>query len=147
MFLNFLARIEELPDGYFIQLVNDLMNNFALTSSDTSNLKESEYIRIYSQLYERFGKKIRLSQGWKEERWDWETPSISESEAIEQAAQMVDRFHRMYCRSIRLLQGLRKNSPQVTINNPQQVNMGEQVNIATDGGQQINVKADSNNQR
>ncbi|HEX8565180.1 MAG TPA: hypothetical protein VF648_05885 [Pyrinomonadaceae bacterium] len=81
----------------------------------------------------------RNPRAWKEEKWHWEIPTIRESEALDQAAQMIDRFHKMYCRSIRLLQSLRKSCPQVTINNPQQVNMGEQVNIASDGAQQMNI--------
>ena len=50
---------------------------------------------------------------------------------------MADRWQRMYFRAIRSLRDWRRYTPQVTINNP------NQVNIATDGGQQINV---SNNE-
>jgi hypothetical protein len=51
--------------------------------------------------------------------------------AIEHAAQMADRWNRIYLRTLRNLRDLRRYS--VTINNPQQ------VNIAADGGQQVNV--------
>jgi hypothetical protein len=46
---------------------------------------------------------------------------------------MADRWQTMYFRAIRNLRDWRRYTPQVTINNPQQ------VNIASDGGQQINV--------
>jgi hypothetical protein len=80
---------------------------------------------------------------WKErnrlaspKQWDngfWDIPTVSEQAAIEHAAQMADRWQRMYFRAIRNLRDWRRYTPQVTINNPQQ------VNIATDGGQQINL--------
>lgn len=80
---------------------------------------------------------------WKEwkkagnqKQWDdgfWDIPTVSEQSAIEHAAQMADRWQRMYFRAIRSLRDWRRYTPQVTINNPQQ------VNIAADGGQQINV--------
>ena len=68
---------------------------------------------------------------WSEGHWD--VPTVSEKESIEHAAQMADRWQRMYFRAIRNLRDWRRYTPQVTINNPQQ------VNIANDGGQQINV--------
>jgi hypothetical protein len=64
-------------------------------------------------------------------------PFVTEQAAVEHAAQMADRWQRMYFRAIRSLRDWRRYTPQVTINNP------NQVNIANDGGQQINV-ADAN---
>ena len=46
--------------------------------------------------------------------------------------QTADRWHRIYMRTLRNLRDLRRYSVPVTINNPQQ------VNIAAEGGQQIN---------
>lgn len=63
----------------------------------------------------------------------WDVPMVTEKEAVEHAAQMADRWQRMYLRAIRSLRDWRRYTPQLTINNPQQ------VNIANDGGQQINV--------
>ena len=63
----------------------------------------------------------------------WYRPFVSEQSAIEHAAQMADRWNRIYMRTLRNLRDLRRYSVPVTINNPQQ------VNIATDGGQQVNV--------
>ena len=47
--------------------------------------------------------------------------------------QMADRYNRLFLRSLRQLRDLRRYRVPVTINNPQQ------VNIAADGGQQLNV--------
>jgi hypothetical protein len=66
----------------------------------------------------------------------WHIPLVSEQAAAEHAAQMVDRWNRIYMRTLRNLRDLRRYSVPVTINNPQQ------VNIAADGGQQMNVKSD-----
>lgn len=62
----------------------------------------------------------------------WMPPTLSEKAATEHAVQMADRFNRIFMRTLRQLRDLRRYSP-VTINNP------NQVNIATDGGQQINA--------
>ncbi len=62
----------------------------------------------------------------------WFPPYVSEERAIEHAVQMADRFNRIFMRTLRQLRDLRRYSP-VTINNP------NQVNIASDGGQQVNV--------
>jgi hypothetical protein len=67
----------------------------------------------------------------------WDVPFVTEQAAVEHAAQMADSWQRMYFRAIRSLRDWRRYTPQVTINNP------NQVNIATDGGQQVNV-ADAN---
>lgn len=72
----------------------------------------------------------------KTESWEtghWHIPYVREQDAVEHAAAMADRWQRMYFRAVRQLRDWRRYSPQVTINNPQQ------VNIAADGGQQVNV--------
>lgn len=80
------------------------------------------------------------TDSWKYGHWD--IPYVRERDAIEHAAAMADRWQRMYFRAVRQLRDWRRYTPQVTINNPQQVNIGEQVNVASEGGQQVNVKAD-----
>lgn len=62
----------------------------------------------------------------------WNRAYVSEQQAIEHAVQMADRFNRIFMRTLRQLRDLRRYSP-VTINNP------NQVNIAADGGQQVNI--------
>ena len=74
--------------------------------------------------------KTKDSKSWQEGYWF--PPYVSEQQAIEHAVQMADRFNRIFMRTLRQLRDLRRYSP-VTINNP------NQVNIATDGGQQVNV--------
>lgn len=68
----------------------------------------------------------------KREHGYWNPPYAHEQQAVEHAAQMADRYQRAFQRTLRAMQNLRRYSTPVTINNPQQ------VNIAADGGQQVN---------
>lgn len=79
---------------------------------------------------------------WRQQRkieagqWDngwWDIPYVSEQAAIDHATAQVEKWNRIFLRTLRNLRDLRRYAP-VTINNPQQ------VNIATDGGQQVNVQ-------
>lgn len=77
----------------------------------------------------------RRRKEFNQESWSdgtWLRPYVTEQQAIEHAVQMADRFNRIFMRTLRQLRDLRRYSP-VTINNP------TQVNIAADGGQQVNV--------
>lgn len=68
----------------------------------------------------------------------WMPPRMGEAEAIEHAIRMADSYNRLFLRTLRQLRDLRRYSAPVTINNP------VQVNIAAEGGQQVNaVKAES----
>lgn len=62
----------------------------------------------------------------------WFRPTVTEQQALEHAVQLADRWNRMFTRTLRQLRDLRRYAP-VTIHNP------NQVNIAGDGGQQVNI--------
>lgn len=66
-----------------------------------------------------------------EEHGGWNPPRVSEHQAVEQAGTMVDRFNRIFLRTLRALCNLRKVSSAVVVQNAGQVNFG--------GGQQVNV--------
>ncbi len=52
----------------------------------------------------------------------------------EQAAALVERFNRLFLRTLRSLRDLRRYGQQITINSPTQVNIGgQQVNVAGEG--------------
>ncbi len=70
------------------------------------------------------------AQGWNDGYWL--RPYVSEQEAIDEAMKMVDRWNRIYMRTLRQLRDLKRYSP-VNISN------AEQVNIAGGGGQQVNL--------
>jgi hypothetical protein len=94
--------------------------------------REREVHPDYEQ-WQRWKKPKEKAEGFLDGYWY--RPFLSEQAAIEHAAQMADRWNRIYMRTLRNLRDLRRYSVPVTINNPQQ------VNIATDGGQQVNVTA------
>ncbi len=80
-------------------------------------------------------RKMAKKEGWMDGYWL--PPTVSERDAVEHAVLMADRFNRIFMRTLRQLRDLRRYAP-VTINNP------NQVNIAANGGQQVNVnKSDS----
>ena len=61
----------------------------------------------------------------------YEAPRVTTLDAQEQAAAMVDRFNRLFLRTLRSLRDLRRYGQQITINSPTQVNIGgQQVNVA-----------------
>jgi hypothetical protein len=78
------------------------------------------------------GEAIRQDKHHPDARY--EAPRVSTYEAQEQAAAMVDRFNRLYLRTLRSLRDLRRYGQQITINSPTQVNIGgQQVNVAGEG--------------
>jgi hypothetical protein len=66
-------------------------------------------------------------------RAKWLPPRLDDAAAIEQAAAMVDRFSRIYLRTLRALQDLRRHTPVVVVQNAGQVNVGQQ-HVILDGG-------------
>ncbi len=90
------------------------------------------------QKWKQWNEKTKNSKSWQEGYWF--PPYVSEERAIEHAVQMADRFNRIFMRTLRQLRDLRRYSP-VTINNP------NQVNIASDGGQQVNVSNTDDNSK
>lgn len=67
------------------------------------------------------------------ERGKWKAVTLTGEADLQQAADMADKFNRLFLRTLRQLVNLRRLAVPILINNP------EQVNIATDGGQQANV--------
>jgi hypothetical protein len=64
----------------------------------------------------------------------WNPPRLTAAEYLERATQMADRFQRMFLRTLRQMRDLRRYVSPVIVQN------AGQVNIAADGGQQVNVQ-------
>lgn len=63
----------------------------------------------------------------------WRIPQVAAVDTENQAAGMLDRFNRLFMRTLRGLRDLRRYATKVTIQRAQQVNIGEQqVNVAAD---------------
>jgi hypothetical protein len=70
-------------------------------------------------------KQVRLRNG------QWEPPRVTTFQAVEQAGAMVDRFNRIFLRTLRALRDLRRGPQPVVVQNAGQVNVGQQqVNVA-----------------
>jgi hypothetical protein len=61
----------------------------------------------------------------------WVPPRLTVAQWTEQAAQMADRYHRIFQRTLRNLRDLRRYTPQIVVNRVDQLNVGQQqVNVA-----------------
>jgi len=64
-----------------------------------------------------------------------EPPRVSQAEAVQGAAAMVELMHNLYLRSLRALQDRRRSSPPVIVRRAGQVNVAaQQVNVCGDRG-------------
>jgi hypothetical protein len=61
----------------------------------------------------------------------YQTPRLSDAEALAEAAGMVERLHRLYLRTLRALQDQRRLQPPVVVRRAAQVNVAhQQINLA-----------------
>ncbi|MFO0904280.1 MAG: hypothetical protein U0939_14855 [Pirellulales bacterium] len=66
----------------------------------------------------------------EEEPSGYKAPRLPMAAAIDQAANLMDRFNRIYMRALRQLRDLRRYTPQVVVKNASQVNVGgNQMNV------------------
>jgi hypothetical protein len=104
-----------------------------MTLIDTLAQAQTLYERWLRRLLEATALQTEQTRSLHSYRGAKEPPRISDAQAVEQAAQMVERFHRMFLRALRQLGDLRRYTPTpgVTIQNADQVNIGgQQVNVA-----------------
>lgn len=76
--------------------------------------------------------KTKYSEQYHDGHWD--LPYQREADAIQQAAELADRFRREFFAGVRQLRDWRRYSSPVIVQN------AGQVNIAAEGGQQVNVQ-------
>jgi hypothetical protein len=63
----------------------------------------------------------------------WQPPRLTTAAAMDQSAAMVDRFNRLFLRTLRSLRDLRRYASSVVVQNAGQVNVGaQQLNVAAD---------------
>jgi hypothetical protein len=98
---------------------------------DTLVQTHTEYERWLKLLVSRTTLQA-VYEGKDEQRWN--PPRITDSKAIDQAAAMVERFHRLIMRTTRQLQNLRRLAPVVMVQNAEQVNVANQQVNSVAGG-------------
>ncbi len=63
-------------------------------------------------------------------RGSWAPPTVEAALTIDQAAAMVDRFNRLFTRTLRALRDLRRYAPHVVVQHAEQVNLAQaQINV------------------
>jgi hypothetical protein len=85
------------------------------------------YLDWMSTLQLRAALQMNAENGEARGRGRWKAQRISEAEAIEQAGMMVDRFNRLFVRTLRALRDLRRFALNVNITNQGQMNVGTRV--------------------
>jgi hypothetical protein len=79
-----------------------------------------------------------------ERQGQWEPPTVDAAAAIDQAAAMVDRFNRLFARTLRALRDLRRYTPQIVVQKVDQLNVGaQQVNMAPQAPTQSMAEPDT----
>jgi hypothetical protein len=74
---------------------------------------------------------MKMEEGEVKRTGKWKAQRVTEAEAIEAAGMMVERFSRLFTRTLRSIRDLRRFSLNVNITNPHQVNVaGVQQNLA-----------------
>jgi hypothetical protein len=83
-------------------------------------------LTVYTALSNVGGDRLQREEG------KWQAPRQTDADAIDQAAEMMDRFNRICLRTLRALRDLRRYSGPVFVQNAGQVNVGgQQVNTTT----------------
>lgn len=131
------ARFLAIRDGFVEQWKPS--GAIELAMIDTMAQAHIEYLYWSEEVHRRsttdmkWSQKLDEDQYYKGSKGNWIPPRVGEQNAIEHSMQMMDRYNRLFLRTLRQLRDLRRYSAPITINNPQQ------VNIAADGGQQLNT--------
>jgi hypothetical protein len=96
-----------------------------MAQAQSSYLSWLNTLVVYTGLESVTGKRLEHDHG------QWMGPRLSDADAIEQAAEMVDRFNRIFVRTLRTLRELRRQSPPVILQSGGQLNVAQQqVNVA-----------------
>ena len=93
---------------------------------DTMALAQSGCFEWMETLAYRTSLKSVGQKKLDEESPPWVPPRVSEAEAVEQAAAMMDRFNKIFLRSLRALRDLRRHGRPLIVQNAGQVNVAEQ---------------------
>ncbi len=126
------AMREELADGWKPQngIEHTLIDMLAM--SFTLYLHWTEIAHTWATHTVEKLHKMGEQSPYRSER-TWKSPYLDAADAVDRAHRLADGYNRQFLRVLRQLRDLRRYAPPVIVNN------GGQVNLATDGGQQVNV--------
>jgi hypothetical protein len=96
-----------------------------MAQAQTSALTWMQYLTTYTNMQSAHSERSQREEG------RWLAPRQCDADAMQQAAEMVDRFNRIFLRTLRALCDLRRNGPKVIVTKGGQLNVAEQqVNVA-----------------
>jgi ribosome-binding protein aMBF1 (putative translation factor) len=138
-----LQRCEELKQAARDLLRSGDLAGAVMEGQDPRPWQRAEFLAIREDLSEDWRPRIGIERQLIDmmaqalaAKFSWEerlalTPHVAGPEAAEHAGAMVDRFHKMFLRTLRALQELRRHGPTVLLQNvgPVQVG-GQQLNTA-----------------
>ena len=122
--VQFLALREELLEGWKPTNAVERQLVEVLAQAETAYLEWLESLTTFTSL------RCNQEPPGRNDDGTWRPERITIAEATDQAAAMVDRFHRLMMRTLRTLRDLRRYAPKVVVQNAEQVNVGDQqVNV------------------
>jgi hypothetical protein len=99
---------------------------------DTMAQAQESYLFWLMQLTTRSRLESVSSERRYQEEAKWQAPRQKDADALDQAAEMVDRFNRIFLRTLRALCDLRRRGGPVIVQNGGQLNVAQQqVNVNT----------------
>jgi hypothetical protein len=100
-----------------------LIDQMAMALTEQFRWTETLALR-QKQEYDKHRQELRQQHQWMPQR-------VSEAAANEQAMVMLDRWNRIFLRTLRALRDLRRYAPTINIQSVAQVNLGtQQINVA-----------------
>lgn len=132
---RFIALHEQLEEGWQPQngVEHSLVDMLAQSLSLYNYWTQIAHARAVEQAGETVKQLYGGDAKYGYEGGAWPSPRQEVADAIEQAQRLADGYHRQYMRTLRQMRDLRRYAPPVIVNN------GGQVNVAVDGGKQVNV--------
>jgi hypothetical protein len=102
---------------------------------DTMAQAHSMYLAWMERLNARASTDAQSEEYSLRQDGTWQPPRVHAAEALDQAAAMSDRFHRLFLRTLRALRDLRRYGPAVIVQSAGQINVGaQQMNVAGGNG-------------
>jgi hypothetical protein len=119
----------------FLALRHDLVeewqprNGIERQLLDTMAQAQASYLHWLRVLTDRSSLDCAMNERTQRENGKWMPPRLEDAEAMDQAAAMVDRFNRIFLRTLRALRDLRRFANTVIVQNGGQVNVAQQQQV------------------
>ena len=99
---------------------------------DTLAQSYTGYLLWLARLTARSAIEAKREDREVERAGSWTPPTVDRAAAVAEAAAMVDRFNKLFVRTLRALRDLRRYAPPVIVQNAGQVNVGaQQLNVGS----------------